>query len=165
MSRTSHASLQAPFSRSAASSTALDRPSGPGRRRHFDASVTSNGQDISHESSRTVTAAGERRRARARTAVNATAGVVSSVVGGPLGIIANAVSGATSQGAASGAVGDRAEQMEQFWDMQSESQSFNMEFLSMQQSVQNDNRHFTTLTNLLKARHDTARAAISNIRV
>ncbi len=33
------------------------------------------------------------------------------------------------------------------------------------EAMQSENRRFTTMSNLLKARHDTAKSAISNIRV
>lgn len=40
----------------------------------------------------------------------------------------------------------------------------NMAFLELQQQMQADNRRFTTLSNVLKARHETAKNSINNIR-
>jgi hypothetical protein len=48
--------------------------------------------------------------------------------------------------------------------MQRESQVFNMQLLELQEEVQQENRRFTTLSNVLRAKHDTAKAAVSNIR-
>lgn len=48
--------------------------------------------------------------------------------------------------------------------MQRESQSFNLQLLALQQEVQDENRRFTTLTNVVRAKHDTAKAAVGNIR-
>jgi hypothetical protein len=54
--------------------------------------------------------------------------------------------------------------MAQMQAMQKESQVFNLQLLQLQENVQNENRHFTTVSNLLRASHDTAKAAISNVR-
>lgn len=56
-------------------------------------------------------------------------------------------------------------QLDGMWEMQREQQAFNLEYLALQQSIQSENRQFSTMTNLLKAQHDTAKAAVSNIRV
>jgi len=48
--------------------------------------------------------------------------------------------------------------------MQRESQVFNMQLLELQEGVQQENRRFTTVSNVLRAKHDTAKAAVSNIR-
>jgi hypothetical protein len=48
--------------------------------------------------------------------------------------------------------------------MQRESQAFNLQLLELQEQVQQENRQFTTLSNVLRAKHDTAKAAVSNIR-
>ena len=48
--------------------------------------------------------------------------------------------------------------------MQRESQVFNMQLLELQENVQQENRRFTTVSNVLRAKHDTAKAAVSNIR-
>jgi hypothetical protein len=48
--------------------------------------------------------------------------------------------------------------------MQRESQAFNMQLLALQDQVQQDSQRFSTLSNVLRAKHDTAKAAVSNIR-
>lgn len=48
--------------------------------------------------------------------------------------------------------------------MQRESQAFNLQLLALQEEVQQENRRFSTLSNVLRARHDTAKAAVANIR-
>jgi len=48
--------------------------------------------------------------------------------------------------------------------MQRESQVFNMQLLELQENVQQENRRFSTVSNVLRAKHDTAKAAVSNIR-
>lgn len=42
--------------------------------------------------------------------------------------------------------------------------SFNLQYLQLQSQTQNDNRQFTTLSNVLKTRHDTVKNSISNVR-
>ncbi len=48
--------------------------------------------------------------------------------------------------------------------MQRESQAFNLQLLTLQEDVQQENRRFSTVSNVLRARHDTAKAAIANVR-
>jgi hypothetical protein len=45
-----------------------------------------------------------------------------------------------------------------------QSQEMNMYMLTIQQKVQQDNQQFTTLSNVMKAQHDTVKTAIGNIR-
>lgn len=45
-----------------------------------------------------------------------------------------------------------------------QSQEMNLYFLQIQQEVNAQNRSFTTLSNILKAQHDTVKTAIGNIR-
>jgi hypothetical protein len=44
------------------------------------------------------------------------------------------------------------------------SQQFNMQYLMLQQEMQSDNRRFSTLSNVMKTKHDTAKNSISNMR-
>ena len=83
---------------------------------------------------------------------------------GPVGMIAQGVRALSGTAGASGP-DPRGEQIDEMWAMQQESQLFNLEYLALQDAMQSENRRFTTLSNLLKARHDTAKSAISNIRV
>jgi hypothetical protein len=49
-------------------------------------------------------------------------------------------------------------------DMQETQASFDQQHLRLQQQMQNENRQFTTLSNVMKTKHDTVKNAISNIR-
>ncbi|MBI3072912.1 MAG: hypothetical protein HYY84_12430 [Deltaproteobacteria bacterium] len=66
-------------------------------------------------------------------------------------------------GGAGAAPASQAELLEKAWAMQRESQVHNLQYLQLQQELQEENRRFTTLSNMLKVKHDTAKAAISNI--
>jgi hypothetical protein len=48
--------------------------------------------------------------------------------------------------------------------MQQMNQSFNLQYLLLQQQMQSENRQYTALSNVLKTRHDTAKNAINNVR-
>lgn len=100
-----------------------------------------------------------------RGLLQVTADVAGSV--GPVGgLIAAGVNLVAGAGGGSEAAGDvREENIGQMWEMQRESQAFNLEYLALQESMQSENRRFTTMSNLMKARHDTSKSAISNIRV
>jgi len=43
-------------------------------------------------------------------------------------------------------------------------ESFNLQYLDLQQRMQNENRQFTMVSNIMKNKHDTAKSAINNIR-
>ncbi len=49
-------------------------------------------------------------------------------------------------------------------EMQEMSQSFNLQYLDLQRDMQNENRQFTLVSNIMKMKHDTAKSAINNIR-
>ena len=42
--------------------------------------------------------------------------------------------------------------------------SYNLQYLQLQQDMQAENRQFTMMSNIMKTKHDTAKAAINNIR-
>lgn len=69
--------------------------------------------------------------------------------------------GSVSGGGNSTMVSD---EFSEFWRMQAEGRLMNLEFLKIQESMSRENRAFSTLSNVLKARHETARNAINNIR-
>lgn len=126
----------------------------------------------------------------ARTAnevVKTGAGVVSSMVpGGPafsaaissarttVGAVASGAttavpSGTASAGGSAGAAGasGKGEQ----WDlleaqkvMQAEGQAFNAAYLQLQNEMQRESREHNAVSNIMKVRHDSAKAAINNIR-
>jgi hypothetical protein len=116
------------------------------------------------------------------------AAVATSVLGGPVlaaavrgaavgiapgaavGVRSGAVAGvnpdataAALGGAAAGELGGSSE-MATMHAMQRESQTFNLQLLALQEEVQQENRHFTTVSNVMRAKHDTAKAAVGNIR-
>ena len=41
--------------------------------------------------------------------------------------------------------------------------SFNLQYLQLQNSMQNENRQFTMVSNIMKTKHDTAKNTISNV--
>jgi hypothetical protein len=49
-------------------------------------------------------------------------------------------------------------------EMQEMSQGFNLQYLNLQQNMQDENRRFTLVSNIMKTKHDTAKNAINNIR-
>jgi hypothetical protein len=110
--------------------------------------------------------------------------VATTVVGSPIMAVAvreartNAVAvvggappsgsvGASTGGAASGlspSTGGDATELASVQAMQRDSQVFNLQLLQLQEDVQQENQRFTTVSNVLRAKHDTAKAAVSNIR-
>jgi hypothetical protein len=42
--------------------------------------------------------------------------------------------------------------------------SFNMQYLQLQNEMQQENRKFSVLSNIMKTKHDTAKNAINNVR-
>jgi hypothetical protein len=44
------------------------------------------------------------------------------------------------------------------------SQSLNMQYLFLQNNIQNENAKFALVSNIIKTRHDTAKNAINNLR-
>jgi hypothetical protein len=86
-------------------------------------------------------------------------GVQALTGGGPVGMIANGVRALVGGG------DSREAEIDRMWQMQADNQMFNLEYMALQQSIQDENRRFTTTSNLLKAQFDTSKAAINNIRV
>jgi hypothetical protein len=66
-------------------------------------------------------------------------------------------SGAT---AASGGEGDV---LEATRTLQQEARTFNLQYLQLQENMQRESREFTALSNVMKVKHDSAKAAIANI--
>lgn len=48
--------------------------------------------------------------------------------------------------------------------MQETDKPFDLQYLQLQQKIQQDNRQFTLISNIMKAKHDTAKNAINNLR-
>ena len=49
-------------------------------------------------------------------------------------------------------------------NLQETQMSFNLQYLQLQTSMQNENRQFTMVSNVMKTKHDTAKNIISNIK-
>jgi hypothetical protein len=47
--------------------------------------------------------------------------------------------------------------------LQQEARTFNLQYLQLQENMQRESREFTALTNVMKVKHDSAKAAIQNI--
>jgi hypothetical protein len=87
--------------------------------------------------------------------------VLSAAVRTTAGAAASAISGTTSSGGV--AAGGEGDLLTATRALQQQSQSFNLEYLQLQESLQRENREFTTLSNVMRVKHDSARAAIQNI--
>lgn len=48
--------------------------------------------------------------------------------------------------------------------MQETQMSFNLQYLQLQEKMQNENRSYTTISNIMKTKHDTVKNSISNVR-
>ena len=83
-------------------------------------------------------------------------GVAAAGVGA--GVTA-AVAGGTSGASAAGG-GDL---LEATRTLQREAQTFNLSYLRLQEAMQRESREFTALSNVMKVKHDSAKAAIHNI--
>ena len=60
--------------------------------------------------------------------------------------------------------GSRADLLQATKNMQETQMSFNLQYLQLQQQMQTENRTFTSVSNVLKTRHDTVKNSIGNIR-
>ena len=97
--------------------------------------------------------------------------VVAAAIRQARGTVADATSGGGGGGAPTVAGADavvsamsQGSEVAAMHAMNRESQAFNMQLLSLQEEVQTENRRFMTLSNVVRARHDTAKAAVSNVR-
>jgi hypothetical protein len=102
----------------------------------------------------------------------ATAGLARGVANGvelaapyvPAGTVLSAAVrsavGAATSGAGLGGDGDILAATQA---LQQQSQTFNLQYLQLQEKMQRESREFTALSNVMKVKHDTARAAIQNI--
>jgi hypothetical protein len=48
--------------------------------------------------------------------------------------------------------------------MQETQMSFNLQYLELQSQMQNENRSYTAVSNIMKTKHDTVKNSIKNIR-
>jgi hypothetical protein len=70
----------------------------------------------------------------------------------------------TGSGGASSGGGSQQDLINQTKDMQEMMASFNLQYLQLQEKMQAENRSFTTVSNVMKTKHDTAKSSISNVR-
>ena len=71
---------------------------------------------------------------------------------------------AEALGAASSGGSKQGQLMNATRQMQEMNQSFNLQYLQLQQNMQAQNRQFTMMSNIMKTKHDTAKNAINNVR-
>jgi len=95
--------------------------------------------------------------------------VGSSVSGGSSGVSSATPSGggAASSGPSAGGAGDplgAPTGSASLDDALAKSQAMNIQMLELQEQMAAENRQYTTISNVLKARHDTVKNAIGNIR-
>lgn len=81
--------------------------------------------------------------------------------GSPVAPVPAGASAEGSAGTAAGAAGSGASGVE---GALAQSAEMNLYYLELQERMSAENRHYTTVSNVMKARHDTVKNAISNIR-
>lgn len=91
---------------------------------------------------------------KAKSAALTTTNAAAALTGNPILTIASATVNSSSSSSGISSMSE----------LQKQGQDFNMEFLKLQNEMQIENRKFTTLSNISKAKHDTAKSAINNIR-
>ena len=98
-------------------------------------------------------------------AVSSTRSVVSSVSATPSSAVPlpNPGGGTGSAGGTTGK-GDAWDMMEAQKLMAAEGQKFNMAYLALQNDMQRESREHNAVSNIMKVRHDSAKAAINNLR-
>ena len=110
---------------------------------------------------------GEAMRAAARGLADGLAVTASLaapfVPGGPIlaGAVREGVKAATAPGRST--AGGSGDVVEATRALQQEAQSFNLQYLQLQENMQRDSREFQALSNVMKVKHDSAKAAINNI--
>lgn len=87
------------------------------------------------------------------------------VPGGPVlaGAIRGAVAGAAPPAPAGIGGGAGGDILEATRALQMQGQAFNLQYLQLQESLQQESREFQALSNVMKVKHDSAKAAIGNI--
>ena len=72
-----------------------------------------------------------------------------------------AAAGAAGPGTGTG--GAEGDVLEATRALQQEARTFNLQYLQLQEGMQKESREFTALSNVMKVKHDSAKAAINNI--
>ncbi len=97
-------------------------------------------------------------------------GGVGGVGGANIGADGIPVGGSFLNGQAAGGAGGQQggnsgmELLNATKNMQEMAQSFNLQYLQLQEKMQGENRSFSTVSNVMKTKHDTAKSSISNVR-
>jgi hypothetical protein len=86
-----------------------------------------------------------------------------TVVSAAVRSVAGAAAGTATGSAAGGVGGSETDLLSATRALQQQSQSFNLEYLQLQEGLQRENREFTTLSNIMKVKHDSAKNSIQNI--
>jgi hypothetical protein len=99
-------------------------------------------------------------------AANSAAGGVGDYgQGGTMNIPGGAPGVGTKTGGAPASTGNaQQDMMNQTKALQEMQMSFNLQYLTLQQKMQGENRQFSTISNVLKTKHDTTKNSINNIR-
>lgn len=108
-------------------------------------------------------------RGTVSAAVPAEAATSVSAAGG-LSSVGSAAT-VSSRASSAGATGTSATGQGEAWDlleaqkvMAADGQKFNMAYLALQNEMQKESREHNAISNIMKVRHDSAKAAINNIR-
>lgn len=80
------------------------------------------------------------------------------------GAVAGAVGGATAGVAGATGKGEQWDLLDAQKALNAEGQAFNAAYLQLQNAMQKESREFQAVSNIMKVRHDSAKAAINNIR-
>ncbi|MBU8899273.1 hypothetical protein DRW03_04550 [Corallococcus sp. H22C18031201] len=97
-------------------------------------------------------------------AISSVSSVVASGVASSVGSTTVPVKGGASVGGSGAGQGDAWDLMEAQKLMNAEGQKFNMAYLQLQNEMQQESREHNAISNIMKVRHDSAKAAINNIR-
>lgn len=89
--------------------------------------------------------------------------VLSAAVRSAAGAPGRSVAAAAASGGGGAGAGGDGDVLEATRTLQQEARTFNLQYLQLQESLQRESREFTALTNVMKVKHDTAKAAIQNI--
>jgi hypothetical protein len=91
-----------------------------------------------------------------------TSGMTGGGAGGIAGIRPAGMGAQAPLAAAAGGSGQS--DLPNVQSMMQDGQSSNMQMLALQQQIQDESQRFTTVSNVMRAKYDTAKAAVSNIR-
>jgi hypothetical protein len=79
------------------------------------------------------------------------------------GSTASAVGASNAGGSAGGPPSSEGDLLAATRTLQQEARTSNLQYLQLQESMQRESREFTALSNVMRVKHDSAKAAIANI--